>query len=244
MSRPPAFSLVMPFHNNPRMLGSHYATLAVLPPSIQRGLEVVICDDASNEDERAKPPPLGMIEAPVSIFRIPPPHIPWSHRCATNIAAHESRGNWLLVTDIDHLVPLETWTYLMDRERRPMLRTDRAYTFKRRNLDGSPYKFHPDSWLFHRSLWDQIGGYDTRYRGHYGQNYAFIERVQHHATIEGLPVPLVRVTRDDIPDASERTLTRKSAETKSAVSALRRQYVADGSFYAHQPLVPYERVTP
>ena len=243
MTRPVAFSLVMPFHNNPTMLDAHYAHLHELPEEIARGLEVSICDDASNDGERALPPYV-RIGVPVIVHRIPPPHVPWSHRCATNIAAHESTGNWLLVTDIDHIVPLETWRWLMDRERRPLLRTDRAYTFTRRNLDGTPYKRHPDSWLFHRSLWETIGGYDTRYRGHYGQNAPFEQRVAHHAIIEGLPVPLVRVTRDDIPDASERVLTRKSRETRAAVSSLRTKFAIDGTFYQHQPLVPYEKVAP
>lgn len=234
-----AFSLCMPYHNNPEMLRLHYNVLAALPDVLKRGIELVVCDDAS--DERP-PEPVTQLVPPVSIFRIPPPHIPWSHRCATNVAASHARGYWLLLTDIDHLVPSQTWAYLMSPHRAP-LKTDVAYTFTRQNMDCSEYKPHPDSWLIHTSLWRSIGGYDTRYRGHYGQNWPWIERVAHHARkTEQLPVPLIRVSRDDIPDASERVLTRKSQEARDAISGLRRAFKRDGTYFAHQPIVPHERV--
>lgn len=252
MTRNPAFSLCYPYHNNPRMLAQHYDSYVGYPPEIARGLELVVCDDASEDAERATYPEeflrwLGERgEYPhVSIFRIPPPHIPWSHRVASNIAAHESRGKWLLMTDIDHIVPLGTWRFLMDDDRRPRLATDRAYRFERRNVDGSTYKSHPDSWLFHRSLWDQIKGYDERYRGSYGQNMAFINRVEHYCPIECLPVPLIRVGRDEIPDASERTLPRKSPEARETIRLLRRKHTLGGTFYADTRLsAVYERVEP
>lgn len=238
MTRVP-FSVVMPYHNNPRMLAKHYDLWAAFPDRIKRAFEVVICDDASDEPATY---PARDIGVPVSIFRIPPPHIPWSHRCATNIAAREAKGSWLLITDIDHMVPLSTWEYLTD-DKRQTLCTDRAHTFMRRNLDGSDYKSHPDSWLFHVSLWSQIKGYDERYRGHYGQNYAFIQRVAHYALTDRLPVALIRVTRDDVPDASERVLSRKSEDAKSAVAMKRREIVAEGTFLKDTRFsAAYERV--
>lgn len=240
MTKRVPFSLIMPYHNNPGMLRHHYAYMNNLPPEIKRGLEVVICDDASDEPTF----PFEGDDLTVRRFRIPPPHVPWSHRVATNIAASEARGYWFLITDIDHVVPLETWRFLMDAGR-PTFRTDRAYRFERRNADGTPYKSHPDSWLFHKSLWLQIGGYDERYRGHYGQNFPFIERVDRVARTETLPTPLVRYSRDDIPDASERHLTRKSAEAREAIRRLRNQFKREGTYFADtRGSVKYERVYP
>lgn len=239
----PAFSLIMPYHNNPTMLLYHYARMLILPPEIKRGLEVVICDDASADSEQVSAPPV-KLDVPVRLFRIPPPHVPWSHRVATNIAAAEARGKWLLVTDIDHVVPVETWRFLTDGTR-PKLHTNIAYRFERRNADGSDYKSHPDTWLLHTSLWSQIGGYDERYRGYYGQNYPFIERVENVARIETLPTPVVRYSRDDISDASERVLTRKSPEARAAIAALRAKFKRDGTYFADtRGSVKYERVYP
>lgn len=238
----PVFSVVMPYHNNPGMLAKHYEAFRAWPEDVKRAVEIVICDDASDEPTFPYTYPYGAVVLPsVRRFRIPPPHIPWSHRVATNVAAHEARGYWLVVTDIDHVVPLETWRYLMD-DGRPTLRTDTAYRFERRNADGTPYKSHPDSWLFHVSLWAQIKGYDERYRGHYGQNMPFIERVAHYAPTETLPVPLIRFSRDDIPDASERVLTRKSPEARRAIADLRSKFKREGTFYADTRSCNYEKV--
>lgn len=244
----PAFSLVMPYHNNPEMWQRQLDNYLGFPPEIARGLEIVICDDASNDAERARYSPAHDFPEDmyprVSIFRIPPPHVPWSHRVATNIAAANARGKWLLVTDIDHVVPLRTWRYLMDPGR-PKLATNRAYRFERINADGSTYKPHPDSWLFHVSLWNHIGGYDERYRGHYGQNMPFIERVERYTRIETLPISLIRYSRDDIPDASERVLTRKSPEARAAIARLRAQFTANRTFLADtRGQVCYEKVRP
>lgn len=240
MKRRIAFSVCMPYHDNPCMLAHHYAHLRSLPQYILDSIEMVVCDDVS---ELPIPTPTGLDDT-VRLYRIPGPHIPWSHRVASNIAAHEARGFWFIMTDMDHVVPLETWRALGDVYR-GKLRTDRAYTFTRRNADGAPYKPHPDSWLIHCSLWETIGGYDERYRGHYGQNYAFIERVRHHAIIDQLPVPLVRYSRDDIADASERVLTRKGTDDKAIIAAKRRQYMRDGTFYDDtRGSQPYGRIYP
>lgn len=234
------FALCMPYHNNPGMLAFHYGRIAQLPERIKHAFRVSICDDAS--DEPAFYPHQGAeFGVDVDIHRITGRHVPWSHRVATNIAVREARAFWYLITDIDHAVPLETWSYLTNPHSH--LRTDNVYTFQRRNSDGSHYKPHPDSWLMHISTWNVIRGYDERYRGHYGQNMPFVERVKHHAPIVQLPVPLIRYTRDEIPDASERILTRKSAEARQAIYAMRREFIRNGTFYADtRGTAKYERV--
>lgn len=240
----PAFSVCMPYHDNPGMLERQYINYCGLSDAMARGIELVICDDASTE--RMPNPPFvecGFYPT-VRRFRIPPPHVPWSHRVATNIAAHNARGKWLLITDIDHVVPVRTWRWLMDPDR-PKLSTAKAYHFERINADGSEYKPHPDTWLFHVSLWEQIKGYDERYRGHYGQNYPFIQRVKRYAPTVVLPVPVIRYSRDDIPDASERVLTRKTEEAKREIARLRREFIADGTFLKDtRGSATYERVEP
>lgn len=233
------FSVVMPYHENPVMLTHHYTHVRSLPDEIRSCMELRVCDDAS---ALPIPLPVGLADT-VRLFRIPGPHIPWSHRVATNIAASDARGRWLIVTDIDHVVPYVTWRFLINTE--PLLRADRAYTFTRLNADMSDYKPHPDSWLFHTSLWRQIGGYDERYRGHYGQNFPFVERVRKNAVIEQLPTPLIRYSRDDIADASERVLTRKGNGDKEWIHSKRRELIREGTYFANtQGTQEYERVYP
>lgn len=242
--RYPAFSLCMPYHNNPGMLFHHWAHIAALPEKLRHSFEVVICDDASDQPAFVPDWDEKLSGVHIEMLRIPPPHIPWSHRVATNIAVSNARGAWVLVTDIDHVVPRETWEYLTSGYENPFLKTDRAFRFERRNADGTSYKSHPDSWLMHISVWTAIKGYDERYRGHYGQNMPFVDRVQHHVKIDTLPVPLIRYSRDDIPDASERFLTRKTPHARQSIATMRTKFFREGTFYADtRGSQPYTKVT-
>ena len=232
------FSVCMPFHENPKMLIEHYGVMCELPPYVRDNVEYLICDDSSDT-----PPAFPELDnVRVRLFRIPPPHVPWSHRCASNIAAHHAAGRYLILTDIDHVIDAAAWAALFSID---WFAEDKVYTFKRRNTDGAEYKPHPDSWLMSRAMWERIGGYDTRYRGHYGQNYAFIERIRQHCRKpEELGVYLTRYSREDILDASERVLPRKSDEARAAVASLRRQFQRDGSFLEHGEIVPHLELKP
>lgn len=239
----PYFSVVMPYHAAPRMLAEHFWTMENLPSAIIDNVELVICDDASPDPISL---PGGFTALRAQLLRIEPPHVRWSHRCATNIAAHHARGEWFIVTDMDHIVPSGSWRILMRLHNQGKLNPDTVYTFMRHNADGSPYKPHPDSWLIHRTKWALMGGYDTRYRGHYGQNAAFMDRVRHHAgnTVE-LDVSLTRYSRDDIRDASmPPSFGRKSDVDRNAIARLRREFDAAGTYYAPGEVIPHVRVYP
>lgn len=232
------FSLVMPYHNAPQMLRVQRQALNALPLPFLAHIELVVCDDASDEPPSVEPYALPTTK----LYRIPPPHIRWSHRCATNIAAHHATGDWFIVTDIDHVVPATTWRALFGKyEIGDLLDASKVYTFARVNVDGSPYKPHPDSWLMHRDMWRKIGGYDTRYRGHYGQNAAFIDRVKAHASIVPLDLPLIRYTREDIADASMPVaFGRKDPVDRSAVAAMRARFHRERTYFQPGEIVPHE----
>lgn len=238
------FALCMPYWNNPQMLLEHYRVLTALcqrNPQAHRQLELVICDDAS--DLPAFYDPHCPIET--HIFRIRPPHVLWSQCCATNIAATRSFANWILLTDMDHVVPAETWEELFASER-DCLDPMKVYTFKRKNVDGSDYKPHPNSWLMTSRMWEKTKGHDERYRGFYNQDHAFRKRVEHVAgeTAE-LPLHLIRVGRETIPDASCQPEHRANRERdKQEVAKLRAAFNADCTFYADTRFsAPYDLVT-
>jgi len=230
----PQISLCIPFHNNHSMLAHQRVEWARLPQWVEKSIEIVLVDDASetpikSEGER--------------VFRIDPPHVPWSHRCATNIAAHEARGDWLLLTDIDHVVPNETLQELIGMTR--CFDKQLVYYFSRRDARGRPIKHHPDSWLFHRDTWARIGGWDERYRGLYGQNARHWDRVRHFCGEPVLlPLELVLIESAQIADASSPAdYYKERAEQKVQIHALRRQFRNDGTYFAsHQLTVPYRAI--
>lgn len=236
-----AISLVMPYHAAARMLQVHANTLVDLPSFITDEIDVRVCDDASHVP--IDPMTFAFVACVGGFYRIEPPHVRWSHRCATNIAAHHATGEWFLITDVDHVVSEMAWRRLLALWANGELNPATVYTFKRENRDGSPYKPHPDSWLIHRTMWAKIGGYETRTRGFYGQNKMFMERVAHYAPSVQLPVTLTRYTREDIGDASmPEHFGRKSDKDRAAIASLAAQFKRDGTLYRPGDIIPHSTV--
>ncbi len=236
MSRP-KISICIAHHNAHVMLRAQYSRLGSYSPKIMQHVELVVCDDAS--DYAPIHPWHYTIQG--KLFRIRPPHVRWSHRCATNIAAFEASGAWLLLTDVDHIVPSATLQYLIDAP----LNGNIVYTFGRVSPSGEVMKSHPDSWLIHRTLWKEIGGWDERYRGYYGQNGNIWRRIRWHAgEPHEVPVHLVRFTNADVPDAEQPEAMRQNRlADKAVVNGMRKRFVRAGTFYdSHQLTAPYDRV--
>jgi len=224
----PMFSLCLPYYNNPGMLAEHYRRWTAFPLELRRNLEIIICDDAS--EESAWKEDAGLF---LRLFRIEPPHVMWSQCCATNIAASKANGRWLLITDIDHIVTEAVWDFLANY---PYLNPDFAYRFARQNVDGSDYKPHPNSWLMTREFFEKTKGHDERYRGIYNQDAAFIERVERVCgKIPQLSMKLIRVGRETIPDASTRGEARDeiraNKEKHAKHAALKRRAFRDDGTY-------------
>lgn len=230
----PLFSLCMPYWNNPGMLAEHYRRWSAFAPEIKARMEVVICDDASDEPAW-KQEVTGL--SGQRLFRILPPHVMWSQCCATNVAASKANGRWLVITDIDHIVPEETWDMLASAVGNGHLDPKRAYRFRRKEVDGTPYKQHPNSWLMTRETFEATKGHDERYRGIYNQDAAFIERVQRVCgEIQNIYPHIIRVGRETIPDASTRGAPREDIRNNKEVHAKlsgvkRRAFKQDGTYW-------------
>jgi glycosyltransferase involved in cell wall biosynthesis len=213
MSDAPKIALCLPYYMNQGMLDEQLRRLAGLPAAILEQLELIVVDDGSPNGE-AVANVRHVIGCPVRVFRIDV-DIRWNQDAARNIGAQEAEARWLLLTDIDHVVPLATWEYLLAKK----FEKARAYRFSRATLDEigkkdriTPYKPHPNSWFMTRGLYEQVGGYDERFAGHYGTDAEFRDRL---TRIAGdpilLPQLLYRVPRSTIADASTTTYQRKNA---------------------------------
>src|SRR6185436_13220201 len=122
-------------------------------------LKVIVVDDGSPSKPLALPDDL-----PCAIrgFRIER-DVPWNWLAARNIGAHHAQDGWLLLTDMDHEVPMATLRAVI------WSRHDAAviYAFSRREHTGELLSPHSASFLMHRDLFWRIGGYDERLSGHY-----------------------------------------------------------------------------
>lgn len=198
-------TLVMPYYDNPNMLSEQYAKLRALPPNYRDLISVVVVDDGS---PRAPAFPEDLAGIGLQVFRIDV-DVRWNQDAARNIGVHHAETNWILMTDIDHVVSQDAWKCVLLRKWNELV----AYQFHRVSApEMTAYKHHPNSWLMARSLFNTVGGYDERFAGYYGTDGDFKNRLMALAEIKFIKVPLIRYPRSHIADASTTTYARKQGE--------------------------------
>lgn len=237
MSRRPV-TLIYPYYKNPVMLKTQLDHLAALPADVRGALHVIIVDDGS--------PEFGLGDynwanvwglASVQVFRILV-DVRWNWIAARNLAVEHARTDWVLMTDIDHMVPEATFRRIQERK----LGEGKTYRFSRVDApDLTPYKPHPNSWLLTRRRFEKAGGYDERFSGFYGSDGEFRDRITAASSeIVILPEVLIRVPREVIADASTTTYLRKQPEDHTGVQKVRKLIAADPK--PHRLTFPWERL--
>lgn len=213
---PTSITLVMAYYENPRMLQEHFRRIREMPFSVRDRVAVVVVDDGSPRNP-ARPEDCG---APLQIYRMKK-DVRWNQDACRNVGVAHAETDWVLMTDMDHIVPEVTWRILTSGSWDPAC----AYSFRRVSAPGNePYKPHPNSWMLNRRLFDAVGGYDERFAGLYGTDGDFKVRLLAVAKAHvPLKEVLIRVPREVIPDASTTTdlYLRKQPGDRPGVEKLR-----------------------
>lgn len=219
-------SVVMAYYDNPNMFRRQLDSFLSLGFDLKERLQYVVVDDCSPkwpafdvvspllEQDKT----LGGI--PFSLFRMKV-DIRWNQDACRNLGAHHSRHPWVLLTDIDHMIPERTMRKLLLHEN---LQETYAYRFSRvDDRTFEPYKPHPNSWLMTKSIYDAADGYDERFAGWYGTDGDFRNRVMAVTnSVRQLPLPLIRVGREHTADAScPREFGRKDARDTAMVARIK-----------------------
>lgn len=234
-----ATALVMPYYQNPNMLERQLANLAALPDAMRDLLSVVIVDDGS-PTEPATPCGIDLRGIPLQIYRIKA-DVRWNQDAARNIGVSHSEMSWVLMTDIDHIVPERTWArvLLRDHDR------SKVYTFGRVSApDMTTYKPHPNTWLMTKDMFDKCGGYDERFAGYYGTDGDFKDRVLKNAKLDMFKEHIIRVPRTVLPDASTTTYLRKQPEDKPAIIRIKAERAKQKGWVPLRGSFEYERTFP
>lgn len=218
------FTLVMAYYLNAGMLRAQLQHLVLLPEEIKSNLHVVVVDDGSPGESASDAwwtyaagfmAPSSFL-ASFQVWRMQQ-DVRWNQDACRNVGVREARTKWVLLTDMDHVVPVATWKRLMGEK----LKKKQVYRFGRVTApENTPYKPHPNSWALTRDMYWKIGGYDEALAGNYGTDGDFLVRTRRQALVVELPEVLIRYPREVIPDASTTTLERKNHDDKVRISNL------------------------
>ena len=168
VATPTPVTLVLPYYSNPNFLQTQMNVWRRYPPALAAQLSIVIVDDGSPVPcER----PTGLPCA-VRLFRIAV-DVRWNWLAARNIGLHHAADGWVLMTDMDHVLPAETLEAIVQGAHTP----GTVYAFARREHTGVPVTPHSASFLLERATFWRTGGYDEALSGHYGTDGDFRRRL-------------------------------------------------------------------
>ena len=208
-------TVILAYYENPGMLNEQFKTFRALPQAIRDHLQLIVVDDGSPKH----PAVAQKIGMPLQVYRVGV-DIRWNQDACRNIGVHHATTEWVLMTDMDHLIPQATLDRIVSRK----WSGEKVYKFSRVTAPHmTHYKPHPNSWLMTRLMFNRIGGYDERLAGWYGTDADFRRQVETIAQIIMLKEVLIRVPREVIPDASTTTYLRKQEEDRENLKRLRKQ---------------------
>jgi hypothetical protein len=180
-------TLVYPYYENPETLRAQIKHWCAYPADLKRYLRVIIVDDGSPDHPavvviRQEAPELNLRLLRVDV------DIRWNQHAARNIGMEQAGPGWCLLTDMDHIVPVDTARTAIQGQLDP----EAVYRFSRRDPAGTVLQPHPNSWLMTRAMFWRTGGYDEALSGLYGTDRDYRIRVAGTAPVHILTDFLIR----------------------------------------------------
>lgn len=209
-------ALCYKYFDNPKMLAYQYERWAGYRRDLKDRIQVVVVDDASRQVAAIDVPrPDDLPE--LRMYRITTDR-DWGQNGATNLSAFVASAEWLLITDMDHVVNETLLDYLLNRHfsnRVYMLdRVDAPMMTPTLDRYGRP-KPHPNTYMITKQFYWEVGGHDEHYCGLYGTDRLLRNRIRQKTKIGQIEVPIVKYDRTLIDDASTTTLNRKEGREKN-----------------------------
>lgn len=165
--------------------------------------------------------------------------IPWNREGARNLASRECKTEWMVHVDIDHVLPAECATRLLQLHtnwdmrnfyRFLRFRVGQADATRRKDRIAPDAEFgeihpHIDSYLCTKDQYWDAGGYNEDFSGILGGGSEFLRRLERAARASMAPfdVYLHVYTRTAIADASDLYCDRSMTEVKKLERKLREQ---------------------
>lgn len=202
---PEPVTFVYPYYENRAFFGAQIKRWQSYPYPLRKHLAVIVVDDGSPKtqakDVAAQLGPISFLR----LFRIDV-NVRWNWLAARNIGLQYAADGWVLMTDMDHVVPPETLYAIVYGQHDPLT----VYAFSRREHTGEAVAPHSASFLLTRELFWRIGGYDEALSGYYGTDGVFRRELAKQAQIQVLTDVLIR--HEYVDDSSTTEYQRKQPQ--------------------------------
>jgi len=206
-------TIAMPYYEAPQMLCKHLETWQNYPDWIKDQLRIILVDDGSpNFPAKFVLDAVGWPTIPTELYRIDE-DIAWNHGGARNLAFTHAVDGWVLLTDLDHVIPLESLASFLTKT----LRTERFYIPGRYRqlgvVDWEEIEPHRDSFILTKEMYWEVGGYDEDFSGYWnGVSHLFRKHLLDQYDFEVLEnCHLTFYDNKLIPDAQVESLGRKGS---------------------------------
>jgi hypothetical protein len=153
-------SIIYPYYDNKEMLSYQLKLWKGLPPTVLDSTEWILVDDCSKEPLNVDGQGLNL-----KTFYILD-DIPWNVSGAKNLGAHNAQSDWVLISDMDRVIPAATlYKCLSITEKNPR----RFFIFKETDWKGDWSRgFHQGTVFLRKQDYWAVKGYDEDFSGHYG----------------------------------------------------------------------------
>lgn len=212
-------TLIVPYYENPHMFRIQQEGWLKWSPYLKAHTEIIVVDDGSKNHPAVTALNDEIVWGCGLVFRLFRilEDIPWNWITCRNIGAHEAEGDWLMMTDIDHIVTSDLLHHLHK------MATDPQTFYVPSRVNGPDHipnpKPHPNSYFMSKEFFWDVGGYDETYSGNYGTDGIWRRRCEAKGQRVMLPIPLVQYLPEHVPDCCS-SLPRKSEEQRAAVLAI------------------------
>lgn len=172
-----ALSIVVPVYFNEAdagMVGAMLRHYAAFDPDLLDRTQFVIVDDGSP----SRPPVPTDLDLNVLVARIDE-DVAWNQPGARNLGVLLARSDKVLLTDLDHWLPADTYAAVMRAHVSPrtMLR------LRRRDLSGKQLRAHAGTFILSRGRFLELYGFDEDFSGQYAFDDTMFWRWQrYHGT--------------------------------------------------------------
>jgi glycosyltransferase involved in cell wall biosynthesis len=172
-SKVPTLSVVTHFYNSSWIL-DRVSEWKALPDWVRKDTEFIVVDDCSRE-----PLEIDFKGLNARYFRITT-DIAWNQAGARNLGVVQSKGDWLLMHDVDQYFYPIFFEEALQRIYKTRLAQDTMYFVRIKELvniqNGQSLSHHPNSFLVSRQTFVDYAMYDEDFVGCYGYEDVYLVR--------------------------------------------------------------------